>query len=400
MAPKNNEAVLQDILAHLGFDDADRARLVALYAVLGPQLPELAGRLFERLSARPGTRERLSGAELGARLRTALTGWMTSGLCGPYDEEFCARRSQIARQHVAIGLPQQYLVTAMNGLRGDYDDWIDRLYEPGEARKVSRSLDKLLDAELALMLRYYQLDSESKLVARERSALSERIAAIQTLSAGLAHEVRNPLNSATLQLELLERRLRRDADEPQLIEPIELVRQEIERLTQMLTEFLAFARPSDLVLSDHDVVGIVRDVIAKERPAAEARGAVLHASGAAVLPASVDAHKLRQIIQNLVRNAVEVVPPGGRVGVTVDGDHNHVYLMVEDNGAGIPQDIRHRIYEPFFTTKDSGTGLGLAIVHGMVTLHGGTIAVDSSPRGTRFDVVLPRRGSGDSAPSG
>jgi signal transduction histidine kinase len=275
-------------------------------------------------------------------------------------------------------------------VRSEYHDLIDERYPPGKARLVSKSVDKLLDVELALMLRYYQLDSEADLVARERSAQSARVAALQTLSAGLAHEVRNPLNSAKLQLELLERRLRRNSDEPRLFEPLEQVGHEIERLTRLLNEFLAFARPADLVIGDHDVAELVREVIAVERPAAEARGATLEIAGAGALVASVDQHKLRQIVHNLVHNAVEAVATGGHVVVTVTGDHEHVRLAIEDDGPGIPDAIQRRIYEPFFTTKDAGTGLGLSIVHGMVTLHGGTITIDSSTRGTRFDVVLPR----------
>ncbi len=91
-----------------------------------------------------------------------------------------------------------------------------------------------------------------------------------------------------------------------------------------------------------------------------------------------------------MRNALEAVPPGGHVLVTIDGNDDHVLLTVEDDGPGIPEAIQRRIYEPFFTTKEAGTGLGLSIVHGMVVAHGGTITVASSPDRTRFDVSLPR----------
>ena len=171
---------------------------------------------------------------------------MSTGLLGPYDEAFYVKRSRIGQRHVEVGLAQHYMFTAMNAIREEYGDRITALYEPGEARLVITSIDKLLDVELALMLRHYQLDSEAKLVERERQIQSDRVLAIQTLSAGLAHEIRNPLNSAKLQLELLERRLKRGADDPKLLEPVELAHQEIERLTRLLNEFLAFARPPDL----------------------------------------------------------------------------------------------------------------------------------------------------------
>ena len=121
------------------------------------------------------------------------------------------------------------------------------------------------------------------------------------------------------------------------------------------------------------------------------RGAAIQLAGVDSLRVRIDAQKLRLISQNLVRNALEAVAPGGRVVVTLDGDDVHVRLAVEDDGRGIPEAIQRRIYEPFFTTKDTGTGLGLSIVHGLVAAHGGTITFASSPQGTRFDVSLPRR---------
>jgi two-component system sensor histidine kinase HydH len=121
------------------------------------------------------------------------------------------------------------------------------------------------------------------------------------------------------------------------------------------------------------------------------RRAAIKVGGADSLRARVDADKLRQIALNLVRNALDAVASGGHVVVTVHGDDQHLHLAVEDDGDGIPEPIQHRIYEPFFTTKERGTGLGLSIVHGMVAAHSGTVTFDSSPQGTRFHVSLPRR---------
>jgi signal transduction histidine kinase len=390
MAPLR-DSILADVLRQLELGDADRARLVALCAKLAPQLPEIARRFFERLRAQAETGALLRDPERLARLQVTLVEWMTSGLLGPYDDKFYDERSRIGRRHLAVGLPQQYMFTAMNAIRGEYHDRIAELYEASDAWLVAKSADKLLDLELALMLRHYQLDSEAKLVARERSAQADRVAAIQTLSAGLAHEVRNPLNSAKLQLELLERRLRRGVNDAKLLEPVEHVSHELARLNKLLNEFLAFARPSELVLAPHDVVAILHDVVADERPAAEARGATLEVRGTGSLSARVDLQKLEQIIRHLVHNGIEAVTTGGRVTVTVSGDDDHIYLAIEDDGAGIPEAVQRRIYEPFFTTKQASTGLGLSVVHGLVTLHGGTITIDSTGRGTRFDVTLPRR---------
>ncbi|MBS1118426.1 MAG: hybrid sensor histidine kinase/response regulator [Deltaproteobacteria bacterium] len=383
-----------EILSSVKLGEDERARLVGLHARLAPQFPAIAERFYDAVRANPQTAAVLShppDPAQGERLRNSLVDWMASGLLGPYDDQFYERRSRIGRRHVTIGLPQHYMFTAMNLIRSEYDDRIATLYEPAEARLVAKAADKLFDLELALMLRHYQLASEVKLVERERRCLAERVTAIQTLSAGLAHEIRNPLNSAKLQLQLLERRLRKLHDDPQLVEPTQLVHHEITRLTHLLNEFLAFARPPELEVDDHDVAEIARAVVEAERVLAEQRGAELVLVPGERAPAHVDSGKLHQIILNLVRNAIEAVERGGHVAVTVGGDHDTVSIAVEDDGHGIPDAIRSRIYEPFFSTKENGTGLGMSIVQSMVTLHRGTLDVRSSPRGTRFDVVMPRR---------
>jgi two-component system, NtrC family, sensor histidine kinase HydH len=245
----------------------------------------------------------------------------------------------------------------------------------------------MLDLELAALLE--DLRDVGRL-ERERRIQFERVAALQTLSAGLAHEVRNPVNSAKLQLEVLGRRLRREYDDPRLLEPIELVQQEIERLTRLLNEFLAFARPPDLHLGQHDVVAIAQDIVDSERALVDQRGAAIALAGGAPVFATVDPGKFAQILQNLIRNAIEAVTTGGRVSVVVRADAANLYVEVADDGPGIPDEVRHRIYEPFFSTKEGGTGLGMSIVHSMVALHGGVIGIDSGPHGTRCEVVMPR----------
>jgi signal transduction histidine kinase len=389
MAPTNRDSAAEQVLLDVDLGDGDHGRLVDLHSKLAPQLAEIAQRFVDRVAARDGARGWTSAMQI-RRLRSALVEWMASGLAGPHDEHFCERRSSLGSWYIAAGLSTRHAITAVNVVRSEYHDRIEQLYEPREGRLVARSVDKLLDVELASLIPDHP-DADAELVARERSAQAERMAAMQTLSMGLAHEVRNPLNSASLQLELLERRLRRGAADPKLIEPIEHVSHEIERLTRLLNEFLAFARPSPLVLADHDVSGILRDVVAAQRPFAAGRDVALQLAGVDSLRARIDAEKVRQISQSLVRNALEAVAPGGHVVLTIEGDDEHVRLAVEDDGPGIPAAIQRRIYEPFFTTKETGTGLGLSMVHGMVAAHGGTITFESSPGRTRFDVALPRR---------
>lgn len=384
---------LEEVIAYVRLDEGDRQRLRELHGKLAPQFPEIAGAFYDAVWANPGAASVLSGPDQIERLRITLIDWMSTGLLGPYDERFYDKRSRIGRRHVAIGLQQQYMFTSMNVVRGAYHDRIATLIVDEAARRQThRAVDKLLDLELAIMVRHYQLDSEDKLVARERRIHGDRLTAMQTLSAGLAHEVRNPLNAAKLQLELLERRLiRQGSDDPRLIEPVELAQKEIERLTELLNDFLAFARPPELHTHETDVATIVRQVVELQRLDAERRGSELALTAPDKLLAHVDGSKIKQLVLNLLRNAIEVVPRGGHVAVALAGSHDDLVITVSDDGPGIPEAVQPRIYEPFFSTKEGGTGLGMSIVHSLVALHAGTIDFQTSPNGTTFVVSIPRR---------
>lgn len=385
--------VLEDILRYVGFTDDDRARLAALHPRLAPQFAGIAHRFYEAAMRNTTTAAVLTGSAHVERLQASLIDWMSTGLLGPYDEQFWATRTRIGRRHVALGLSGPFLFTAMSVVRLAYQDRILELYPPSEALAMMRSVNKLLDCELAILAQRREHDGHDQVARRERSAQAERLSAMQTMLAGLAHEVRNPLNAAKLQLELLERRLHRQSEDPRLTEPTAQAQLEIERLTALLNEFLVFARPQELVPQEHDIVAIVRQVVDVERTAAERRGATLELDAEpAELLGEVDAAKLQQLVRNLVRNAWEAVSDGGRVRVDVrDGREDaQCQIRVTDDGPGIPEDVKMRIYEPFFSTKEGGTGLGMSIVHSLVSLHGGAIDVQSGPAGTTFVVLIPR----------
>jgi signal transduction histidine kinase len=145
-------------------------------------------------------------------------------------------------------------------------------------------------------------------------------------------------------------------------------------------------------VQDHDVTAIVHQATEAERGAADRRGAELAVADPGPLIAEVDGPKLQQVVSNLVRNAIEAVAAGGHVSVDlVLPDDERFVIRVGDDGPGIPEAIRSRIYEPFFSTKENGTGLGMSIVHSLVSMHGGTIDLDTGPHGTQFHVAIPRR---------
>ena len=246
----------------------------------------------------------------------------------------------------------------------------------------------LLTVEQAL--RKVRLHREKRELAR-RAQVAEKLAAVGTLTAGLSHEIRNPLNAAGLQLSVLERRISRLAPEliAPLMEPLSLVRDEIQRLDHTLEDFLQFARPQELVREPVSVDGMlarVADLLAGDAAQRDVRLERRLEPGVFV---AGDENRLRQVLMNLVLNALDAAPQGGRVELGTGYAPGGVAVWVEDDGPGIPAAIRERIFEPFFTTKPSGSGLGLPIVHAIVTQHGGTITLAPSAAGTRFELTLP-----------
>lgn len=385
-------SVFVELTRYIGLTEDDARVLRELEPRLSPYFAEIAVRFYDAVFGDPKAAAVLTGPEQVERLRCTLIDWMSTGLLGPIDERFYEKRSRIGRRHVQIGLPHQYMFGAMSVVRTAYQERIYTLYPADDACRVMLAVNKLLDLELGIMVHHYQLDSDERLLARERRMQAERLSSMQTMTAGLAHEVRNPLNAAKLQLELLDRRLRRETQDPRLREPSGLAQQEMHRLTGLLDDFLAFARPPELQLADVDVAELLGRLCELERPNAESRGVSLTFSGATkTLAARVDGPRLHQIVDNLLRNAIEAAPPGGHVELSLTASDDQLHVAVEDDGPGIPPEVQARIYEPFFTTKSMGTGLGMSIVHSLVALHGGSIHLDSDATGTRFGVSLPRR---------
>jgi signal transduction histidine kinase len=239
--------------------------------------------------------------------------------------------------------------------------------------------------------RYVKLQAEKRALA-QRAQMAEKLAAVGTLTAGLSHEIRNPLNAAALQLSVLERRLERlpPANRVELLEPLGLVKDEIRRLDHILEDFLQFARPRELVARPVELlplVGRVLDLLAGE---AERRSIRIERSFLPVPNVAGDEGRLRQVLMNLALNAIEAVEDGGRVKVSTAHRDRDVQLIIDDTGPGIPAQLQNRIFEPFFTTKADGSGLGLAVVNAIVTQHGGSISIEEAPGGgTRFVVALP-----------
>lgn len=218
---------------------------------------------------------------------------------------------------------------------------------------------------------------------------SEHLASISTFSAGVAHEIKNPLNAAMLHLQLLTRLLGKTAPDLAMARDASgIATSEIRRVASLLEEFLQFARPEKPRRTTTDLRHICDDIAALCRVEAEVAHIEIQVAGDAQLNIQADDARMRQVVLNLVRNAMEAVRANGRVNIDVMHKDGLARVCVQDDGPGLSAD-EVRIFQPFFTTKDKGTGLGLAITHRIVADHGGDIMVESQPGKTVFSVILP-----------
>jgi two-component system NtrC family sensor kinase len=230
--------------------------------------------------------------------------------------------------------------------------------------------------------------------ARTEALSNERLAAIGKMAAHVTHEIRNPLSSIGLNVEMLEEELAAHSSDANAKGLLSAISREVGRLEQVSEEYLRVARLPSPRMEAEDVTALVRDVVAftrKEMERAQCDVRVEVAAGpVGVPPALFDEAQLRQALLNLLRNAREAMPSGGTIDVGVRAEGMSVVVTVDDRGSGISDEVRSRIFDPFFSTKGEGTGLGLAITRQIVEAHGGTISC--APRdggGTSFRIALP-----------
>lgn len=240
------------------------------------------------------------------------------------------------------------------------------------------------------------VDVTEYLELRKRSNESEALAAIGTLTAGLAHEIRNPLNAASLQLQLLQRRAAKVEDETlraKLAEPVELVLVELGRLTTMLDDFLGLARPQEVEREHIELRELVHDVTRLQAPLCVSHGIVIEEQLEVGLAVLGDRHRLQQVLVNLVVNAREaMLGPGRGTRITIVSrrEHDRAVVEIHDEGPGLQGNAANDPFAPFVTTKAAGTGLGLAIVRKIARMHGGEVFLENGAHGGAVArLVLP-----------
>jgi signal transduction histidine kinase len=218
--------------------------------------------------------------------------------------------------------------------------------------------------------------------------LADRLSAINSLTKGVAHEVKNPLNAILVHVELA--RLKMSQGDYDLEPQMEIVTGEIMRLDRVVKTFLDFTRPFQLNMGEIDLRRFMEDLAALARPQAEAVGIDILEDLQVDAVVTVDSDLLKQAVFNIVVNAIEAMPDGGTLRFEASLKGDDAEIRIADNGPGIPPEVKEKIYDLYFTTKEHGSGIGLAMTYRIVQLHGGTIDFTSEPqRGTTFSLRFP-----------
>ena len=237
---------------------------------------------------------------------------------------------------------------------------------------------------LGVILSFSDLTEVKRL--QEQIELKERLTALGEMSAGIAHELRNPMAVISGYLNLLAKK--QDTAGQAVIRDIQT---EIGGMNRIISDLLTFARPTSLNRSSVSIKELLETCIETVLQSRTDSPHIVTEPDIAQVAASVDEVLMRQALTNLVQNATEAMPDGGTLSVRLWADRN-VHIVIGDTGSGIPQENLRKIFLPFFTTKDSGVGMGLALTHKVITAHGGRIDVESGQTGGAiFTVILPNK---------
>ncbi len=342
-----------------------------------------------------GLRENLSALATG--LDDGLLVFSAAGqavLATPAVEKFLGRKPEelVGRNAAQVFPPGEPLGQAL-GLAGGRLRPVEgvevTLNGEVKPRRVRASVREIAEggSKMGALVSLRDLDSFERLGSDLE--VSERLAALGRVTAGVAHEVKNPLNSMRLWLENLRESLPSDPEAVQTA--VKVLDAEIDRLDRVVKTFLDFTRPVELHLEDTDVAEMVGEVIALARPQIEKARVRVSVEQPDNLPAlRLDRDLLKQALMNLVLNACEAMQGGGRLSLSVRRKGELAEVRISDSGHGIAPEHRRRIFELFFTTRPSGSGLGLATTFRIVQLHHGSIDFQSEVEsGTTFIVELP-----------
>ncbi len=261
--------------------------------------------------------------------------------------------------------------------------------ENEQGRHIQVSLDFIEERGERIGALLTLRDAESVHRIEDEIELSRRLAAIGRLTSGVAHEVKNPLNAIVVHLEVLRQKMKEI--DPDTRRHVDVIGSEIQRLDRVVQTLVDFTRPVELRLSDMDLRRVVEDVVILASPAAERHKVMIERQASQeMLPVRIDADLVKQAVLNIVLNGVQSMPEGGTLRIAAKREGDGAVIMVRDQGAGIPENIRDKVFNLYFTTKSGGSGIGLAMAYRVVQLHHGSVEFTSiMEHGTTFYLRFP-----------
>lgn len=220
----------------------------------------------------------------------------------------------------------------------------------------------------------------------------ESLASLTTMAAGVAHEIKNPLASMSIHLQLMNRKLQsKHLDIKEIREAVSILEEETGRLNNILSDYLFTLRPPESHLNPGNINILLQELLQFLRfefEEASVKTVLLLDKSIPLMP--IDESSMKRALLNLIKNALEAMPDGGELKLETRKEKEGISIEIADTGMGIAKDIQGKIFEPYFTTRDSGSGLGLTVVYKVVREHGGDLHMDSHPgRGTIFRIMLP-----------
>lgn len=382
MEPTHLYRRFQYLQAYVGWNDDDARRIQAAAPLLHPYLDALIDDFYAEIERHPDAHKVIIGGQPQIkRLKGALIRWIRELLSGPYDQDYVARRWQVGWRHVEIGLDQIYTNVALSRLRTGLVGALGQAW-PGERDELVatiQSLNKLLDLDLAKIEYAYQTEH------LDRHQRNERLAAIGKVAGGVAHELRNPLNVIRTSVYFLLNA--HNAPPEKVTDHLRRVDQHVSVADGVVTALSNFAKMPLPTMSPFSVEQCVREALETN---SLGKSIDVELDFAASLPPALgDAAQIRIVFGNLIRNARDAMPNGGRLTVASRAADGRIEVTVYDTGVGIPKEQLARIMEPLYSTKPRGLGLGLALAKAIVEKHKGTIRAESEAgQGSAFTVQL------------
>ncbi len=381
---------LDEVKRYIDFREEDARTLATVRPLLEAHARPVIDLFYARILEHPRASQAITGGMAQVeRLKQTLRLWLVELGAGVYDARYLEKRAAIGRRHVVIDLPQVFMVTAMNVVRGELTRILrQELADDTDRReRAIGSLQKILDIDLAIMLETYHEDSMATVRRSERRAM------IGELAAKVNHELRNRLGTIKSSAYILEKQLK-DAPES-TAKHLKKIQWGAERAGATIAALLNLARELRPKVVPVDLNHLVREAVANVHAPANVSVELELAGESPRLHG--DPELLVAVLTNLIQNAVEAHDgKGGRVVVRTAVAGSSVVLRILDEGRGISPDVAPHLFQPFFTTKADGTGLGLTIAQEIVAAHGGKIEARSRQDrgGAEFVVELELTASG------